>query len=138
MVTFENRSLEKISTPYRRALAERSFAVDFSQDATGFGALYAPDATFKIGAMPTVSGPAAIEGFVANFFSMGLFSSLSHEILEVWDLEKSLIFTALANYKLKDGSVLTLDYVKILEYSNQLISTDRIFIDTHPLLALAD
>jgi len=56
--------------------------------------------------MPRVTGREAIRAFFRQFFSMGLFTKLEHEMLEVWDLDEVLIYSAVAIYTRKDGSQL--------------------------------
>lgn len=127
------KGLDKVKNPQHRALLLRSMTADATLDAKGFGELYTPDATFSIGAIPTVSGRGAIEGFVTQFFKSGNFTGIDHEVLEAWEQPDTLIISAVATFKLTNGVRLAIPYAKIVQYKNGLAQRDRIYIDTAPL-----
>ena len=121
--------------PQRRHLWERSLIGDATLDAGLLASLWHPQGSFQIGAMPQVKGQDAIRGFLERFFSMGLFTRLDHELLEVWDLEAVLIYTATALYTRADGSVLRVPYTNTVKYQDGLFADYRVYIDTAPLMA---
>ncbi|CAN5399572.1 hypothetical protein BH09BAC3_BH09BAC3_37390 [soil metagenome] len=123
---------KEFKNEYRKKLALRSMEHDGLLDAKGFGDLYNKDATFQLGAMPIIVGNKNIEGFVAQFFSMG-FKTISHEFKQVWDLDENLIFEAVATFHKLDGSHIRIPYVNVHTYANNLVQSTKIFMDSKPL-----
>lgn len=118
----------------RQALWEKTLIGDAQRDADLLASLWHPEGSFQIGAMPPVNGRENIRGFFKHFFSMGLFVTLTHEMIEVWDLEDVLIYSATATYTRQDGSQLRLPYTNTVKYRDGLFWDYRVFIDTKPLL----
>lgn len=121
--------------PERLHLWERSLVGDATLDAELLANLWHPQGSFQIGAMPQVTGREAIRGFFEQFFSMGLFARLDHELIEVWDLEDALIYSAVAVYTRADGSTLRVPYTNTVKYEDGLFGDYRVYIDTAPLMA---
>ncbi|CAN5399326.1 hypothetical protein BH09BAC3_BH09BAC3_37380 [soil metagenome] len=126
---------KEISNKERRALWEQSLIYDKTLDGNGLGKMWHPEGTFQIGSMPEVKGNENIAGFFKHFFSMGLFKSLEHEMVEVWDLPEALIYNGIAIYNRPDGSVLRTPYVNVLKYKEGKFWSYNVFIDTKPLMS---
>lgn len=123
----------EIMHPERRALWERSLVADAELDAEALAALWHPEGAVQIGAIPQVTGRENVRSFFAGFFASGLFVRLEHEMLEVWDLDDVLIYSAVAIYTREDGSVLRVPYTNTVKYRDGLFYDYRVFIDTKPL-----
>lgn len=123
-----------IHDPVRRTLHERSLAYDAALDANGLAELWHPDGAVQIGAFPRVQGRTAVQGFFGQFFAMGLFTRLEHELASVWDLPDVLIYEATAIYTKPDGKVLRVPYTNVVRYRDGLFADYRVYIDTKPLL----
>ena len=54
-------------------------------------------------------------------------------MIEVWDLEEVLIYSAIAIYTKPDGSILKTPYTNIVNYKDGLFCDYKVFIDTAPL-----
>lgn len=118
----------------RQHLWQQSLIGDAQLDAQLLASLWHPQGSFQIAALPGVTGRDEIRGFFQHFFSMGLFTKLEHEMVEVWDLEEVLIYSAIAIYTRANGSQLRIPYTNTVKYKDGLFWDYRVFIDTHPLL----
>jgi hypothetical protein len=123
----------QITNKERKALYEKSLIYDATLDGSGLGSLWHPKGKFQIASFPQVEGNQNIAGFFNQFFSYGMFTKLEHEMLEVWDLDDVLIYSALAVYTRPDGSILKTPYTNIVKYKDGLFWDYKVFIDTAPL-----
>ena len=94
-----------------------------------------PEGSFQLGAQPVVTGRDGVRANFAGFFSLGLFTSLTHEMLEVFDLTEILIYRALVTYLREGASPLTVPYMNAITYRDGLFDRYEVFIDTAPLFA---
>ncbi len=122
-----------ITHPERKSLWERTLAADARLDADALAVLWHPEGGVQIGAIPQVKGRENVRKFFAGFFARRLFEKLEHEMLEIWDLDDVLIYSAVAIYTRKDGSVLRVPYTNTVKYRDGLFYDYRVFIDTKPL-----
>lgn len=100
----------KIKDPEKRRLTQFVQKGDLDQDPSQASA-WASDGTFQIGAMPKQTGPEAIRRFLAGFFGAKLFVKLEHQMVEVIESKKRLVYKAVAVYTLKNGNKLNIPYV---------------------------
>ena len=107
------------------------FEVIDRMDAGGFAAAFTEDGHFRFGNWPTVTGRAAIEQTVADFFA-GL-QGLRHEILDVWDEGETVISEVEVTYTRKDGSEVQLPAATIGRRRSGLLADYRIYVDVNPL-----
>ena len=125
----------RINDPIRRDLYERSLVADERLDSDSLAELWHPEGSFQLGAQPVVTGRDGVRANFARFFSLGLFTSLTHEMLEVFDLTEVLIYRALVTYVREGASPLTVPYMNAITYRDGLFDRYEVFIDTAPLFA---
>jgi len=121
--------------PQRESLWRKSLVGDEQLDGNILAELWHPEGSFQIASMPRVTGRENIRAFFKQFFSMGLFTKLEHEMLEVWDMDEVLIYSAVAIYTRKDGSQLRSPYTNTVKFRDGQFWDYRVYIDTHALLA---
>ena len=125
----------RINDPIRRDLYERSLVADECLDSDALAELWHPEGSFQLGAQSVVTGRDGVRANFAGFFSLGLFTSLTHEMLEVFDLTEILIYRALVTYLREGASPLTVPYMNAITYRDGLFDRYEVFIDTAPLFA---
>ena len=109
------------------------FASIDAMDTESFLGFIAPEATFRFGSSPAVSGHAAIRQSVESFFSM--FAALRHDLHRTVAEGNTVVCEGEVTYTRHDGSTITLPFANIFEVENGLISLYRIYIDIGPLFA---
>lgn len=107
-------------------------AVD-TKDTQRFLGFLTPDATFRFGNGPTVSGRTAIGEAVARFFAS--IHALDHRLLATWKDTDSLVCQGDVTYTRHDGSAVTLPFVNLFRLRDSLIREYLIYIDATPLFA---
>ncbi len=111
------------------------FASIDARDATRFAEFLGPDATFRFGNAPPVTGRAAIAQAVAGFF--GTIRALEHRLHEHWQGPDSLVCQGEVTYTRHDGTRLTLPFVDVFRLRAGLIQDYLIYMDITPLYAPA-
>jgi ketosteroid isomerase-like protein len=93
-----------------------------------------PDAVFRYGSAPPVSGEAAIGQAIDAFFrSIG---SLSHRLLDIWSQAPDLLICrGEVTYVRQDGRSVLLPFCNILQLRGERICRYEIYLDPMPLLA---
>jgi len=107
-------------------------AID-TMDATQFGSFIAEDGEFRFASAPVVRGRDAIIAAVDGFF--GTIDGLAHSVTRVWRDGESLACEGEVCYRRKDGNDVIIPFVDVFEFSGELISSYRIYIDISPLYA---
>ena len=108
-------------------------AVD-TKDAARFASHLAPDAIFRYANAPAVSGPAAIEQAVAQFFDA--VHSLRHELLAVWTVDDMAFCKGEVGYVRHDGSEAgPFPFFNLFRMRGDKIAEYLIYVDISPLFA---
>lgn len=124
-----------ITDPKRRALWEKSLIADAALDADALAELFHPEAgSFRIGSLPPVEGREPVREFFKQFFAMGMFTTMKHEMIEVHDLPDVLVYEARVTYTRPNGSTLSVPYVNKIRYRDGLFASYRVFIDRTALM----
>jgi ketosteroid isomerase-like protein len=89
------------------------------------------DATFRFGSAPEICGHAAIREGVNGFF--GTIAGSKHHLDHVMADGSTLVCEGTVQYQCLDGRELTIPFVDIFEYADNLISAYKIYIDISPL-----
>jgi len=114
-------------------LIDNLFAAIDRKDTEQFLGVIAPDARFRFGSAPPVSGHdaigAAVDGFLASI------AGLSHALERVVSSGSALLIEGEVTYTRHDNSEITLPFVNVLEIEDRLISDYKIYIDIGPLYA---
>ena len=112
---------------------DRLYKTIDDMDADKFVAFLDENAKFKFGNAPVVQGKEAIKKAVADFFST--IKGISHNLLNTWIIDKSIITQGEATYTRKDDKAVTIPFVNIFSMDNDLIEDYLIYIDIAPLYA---
>lgn len=115
--------------PDHRAIVAQASHADATLDPDLFVSLFTEDATFQLGGRPEIHGRAALLPFMRTWFSSGLFTSVRHNVQEVFDLADEVVYRAIVTYTRPDGSTLQTPYVNVLRFRDGKFSDYRIFID---------
>lgn len=106
-------------------------AVD-AMDALQYGSFLAEDATLQFANTPAVQGRSIILAGLQRFWS-GI-RGLDHDFINILGTDASLAAEALIDYTRKDGRVVSLPCVTVIERNDDGLATSvRIFIDTAPI-----
>jgi len=115
-----------------RLLEELLHAID-ARDASRFVEFLAPDAVFRFGSAPIVTGRAAIGAAVGEFFRS--IAGLDHRLLGRWVDGDSLACHGEVTYTRHDGSAVTLPFANVFRLRDGLIREYLIYADLAPLYA---
>jgi len=114
-------------------LLEELFHTIDTKDSGKFVGFLTPDATFRFGNAPPISGRAEVEKAVAGFYAT--LKALSHRLLATWEHDDSLVVQGEVTYTRHDGSQVTLPFANIFRLRDGLIHDYMIYADVAPLYA---
>ena len=114
----------------QKCLADLFSAID-RKDADEFISFLSEACVFRFGNVPLVQGSAHISEFVNGFFAS--IKSLSHELVEEWDIPGGKICHGTVSYTRLNNSVLTVPFSNILKSNDDGIYEYLIFADTSEL-----
>jgi ketosteroid isomerase-like protein len=113
------------------SLLEELFRAVDTRDASGFVEFLAPDAVFRFGNAPIITGRAAISTAVSEFFRS--IAGLDHRLLGRWADGDSMACHGEVTYSRHDGSTVTLPFANVFRLRDGLISEYLIYADLSPL-----
>jgi len=105
-----------------------------AQDTPRFVGFLSPDAEFRFGSAPAVSGTAQIAAAVDGFFST--IAGCRHRLGNTWIEDGTIACEGEVTYRRHDGSEITLPFANVFEMAGDLISRYKIYIDIAPLYAV--
>ncbi len=114
-------------------LAKQLFVAIDSKDTEQFLNCIAPDASFRFGSAPAVTGHDAIGAAVGGFFDS--IAGLRHELSQTISSGSALVCEGDVTYTRHDGSEITLPFANVFEFADGLITDYKIYIDIGPLYA---
>jgi ketosteroid isomerase-like protein len=109
------------------------FAAIDAQDGAAFVAYLTEDAIFRFGSAPPVQGRSSIQAAVEGFFAT--IAGCKHTIANSLRQHDTLVCEGEVAYQRHDGGEVVLPFTDVLEYSGELISQYKIYIDISPLYA---
>ena len=109
------------------------FAAIDAQDGAAFVAHLTEDAIFRFGSAPSVQGRSSIQAAVEGFFAT--IAGCRHTIFNSIRQNDTLVCEGEVAYQRHDGREVTLPFTDVFEYSGDLISQYKIYIDIGPLYA---
>ena len=109
------------------------FAAIDAKDSAAFVSHLTDDAIFRFGSAPPVQGRDAIQAAVDGFF--GTILGCAHEIRSTFQCDDTIICEGEVTYQRHDESKVMLPFADVLEYTDDLISHYKIYIDITPLYA---
>mgnify|MGYP001574580600 FL=1 len=110
---------------------EGLFASIDAMDTGKFLGFLADDASFRFGNADPAVGKETIKKAVSDFF--GIINGLSHNIINIWEVDDTIICQGEVTYTKKDGSKITLPFVNIFKMKDNLIKDYLVYIDIGPL-----
>lgn len=127
--TASNKS-QKAEITYTLTAQQIIDAVD-SGDPSVFAKLLTEDSRFRFGNYDVVQGKPAIFEAQTNFYAS--VKSTKHNILRVWQDDKSIVADMMVTYVRHDESTITLPVVDIFEIKDNQIDATLIYMDIGPL-----
>lgn len=115
-----------------RAWWGRLFATIDAGDAARFVDFLTPDAKFRLGNSPSITGTTAILAAVSGFFAA--ITSSRHELLGTWRGTMTAVCEGEVTYTRHDGSVLRVPFVNVFDLCGERIAAYRLYIDNSALL----
>lgn len=109
------------------------FAAVDAKDTAAFVGFLTPDAQFRFGSAPAVSGTEAIAAAVDGFFAT--IAGCRHRIDNTWSRDDTLVCEGEVTYRRHDGTEITLPFADIFDLSGEKISRYQIYMDIAPLYA---
>ena len=104
-----------------------------AMDTEGFLAFLAPDAEFRYGSAPPITGHDGIREAIDGFYSS--IAALSHDVQRIVADDNTVVCEGEVTYTRHDGSAVTLPFCNVFETDAGLITLYRIYIDIAPLYA---
>ena len=104
-----------------------------AMDTEGFLAFLAPDAEFRYGSAPPITGHDGIREAIDGFYSS--IAALSHDVRRIVADDDTVVCEGEVTYTRHDGSGVTLPFCNVFETGAGLITLYRIYIDIAPLYA---
>ncbi len=102
-------------------------------DAKAFASHLAEDCLLRFGNADEVVGRGAIEEAIAGFFTT--INGISHQLVNVWDVDDTTIIQLEATYTRKDDRKVTIPAVAVWRRGDELIDDYRIYVDQAPVYA---
>lgn len=112
---------------------QRLFATIDSGDAAGFVNFLTPDAEFRFGNAPVLTGSQAIRTALVGFFAA--ISSSQHRLHEFWATERLVGCEGSVRYGRLDGSLVSFPFANIFQLRGPEIASYRIYIDNSTLFS---
>ena len=109
------------------------FAAIDANDATAFVGFLTDDAVFRFGSAPAVRGREAIHAAVDGFF--GTIAGCAHAVHRSIRDGATLVCEGKVTYRRHNGTEITLPFIDVLEYEDDLIAHYKIYMDINPLYA---
>ena len=116
-----------------REFAAKVFAAVDTMDDKQLLAFLTEDGSFVFANAEPLVGHSEIGAGVRPFFSM--LTGISHDLIEVWRCDDTIISQLTVTYTRQDGSELTFPGVTIWKMECNLISSYRIYVDNSALFA---
>ncbi len=113
------------------ALLRELFAAIDAMDSERFVRSLTPDAVFRFGSAPPVTGRDAVGDAVGNFFSS--IAGLRHALTMTLSDDGTLVCEGEVTYTRHDGSEITLPFANVFEFEDGLIAHYKIYVDIGPL-----
>lgn len=117
----------------RRQWCAALFGTIDARDSGGFAAYLTPDAQFRYGSAPAVSGSAAIVQALDGFFAS--IAALSHRVTDLWEVAGHLICRGEVTYTRLDGQTVTAPFCNVFTMCDERVSHYEIYLDPTPLSA---
>ena len=114
-------------------LVKRLFAAVESNNVDEYVTYFTPDAIYKISNADPVIGPQGIREFALPVMQM--FKSVSHNIIQMWELEETIICEMEVIYIRNDDKVFKLPCLDIIRLRGDKIQELQAFIDASPAFA---
>lgn len=109
------------------------FAAIDAQDGAAFVAYLTEDAIFRFGSASPVQGRTSIQAAVEGFFAT--IAGCKHTIFNSLRQDDTVVCEGEVAYQRHDGREVILPFTDVFEYSGDLISQYKIYIDVSPLYA---
>jgi len=98
-----------------------------------FTANLAPDVSVVVGNNPPMNGRQAAKEGIGYFFST--IGGIKHHLVNVAEIDGLTFLEANVEYIRKDGKTVTIPAVTVLERSENLVKSLRIYLDVAPVYA---
>jgi hypothetical protein len=98
-----------------------------------FAAGLAPDVKVVVGNNPAMNGREAAREGIGTFFST--IDGIKHHVVNVAEINGVTFLEANVEYLRKDGKTVTIPAVTVLERSENLVKSLRIYFDVAPVYA---
>ena len=101
------------------------------KDTARFVSFLAPESLFRFGNAPPVKGRDNIAQYVQGFFDS--VDSLSHTLIDVWDVPGGIVCHGHVAYTRLSGTVLAVPFTNVFKIGHAGIAEYLIFADTSQL-----
>jgi ketosteroid isomerase-like protein len=115
----------------RQQWCQRLFESIDAKRTREFVSYLTPDARFRFGSAPAVQGETAIIQAVDRFFAS--VASLSHRVLDLWEMPGHVICRGEVRYQRLDGTSVQVPFCDVLVLRGDKIAHYEIYLDPTPL-----
>jgi ketosteroid isomerase-like protein len=114
-------------------ILEKLFGAVERNDVDEYLTCFTDDAEYKAGNFPAVFGPEAIREFAARVIPY--FDKVEHKVKSSWQNGNTIISEMDLVYHRKDGKVVTVPCVDIIQLENGKVKSLRAYLDANPAFA---
>ena len=115
----------------RHARLDDLFAAIDAKETERFLGFLTNGASFRFGSAPAVQGREAIHSAVDGFFST--ITGLSHDVTRIIAEDEVVVCEGEVTYTRHDATGITLPFINVFEFDDELISNYKIYMDIGPL-----
>lgn len=115
----------------KRIMIDQLFVTIDTKDTNAFAGFLADDCIFRFANQAPVTGKQQVADYVAGFFDS--IKSLSHELIDVWELDSEIICHGWVSYTRHSGSIVKVPFANVFKLDNGKICEYLIFADTSEL-----
>lgn len=115
-------------------IVRSAFAAVEANDLDTYVSLFTNDAIYQAANFPPVTGPEGIRQFAAPVMQM--FSQVTHDVKAMWEPERdTVIAEVVLTYTRKDGKVIQLPCLDVIQLSGGKIKSLQAYLDISPAFA---
>jgi ketosteroid isomerase-like protein len=115
------------------SIVKEMFMAAESNNVDEYVSFFTEDALFKVGNLPSVFGPQGIRDFESPVRQV--IRTVSHEVKEMWEQEDVVICEMEITYTRRDGKVLILPCVDVIQMERDKVWKMQAYLDPSPVFA---
>lgn len=111
-------------------LVKQAYAAVEENDVEQYVTFFTGDASYKVGNYDPVIGPEGIRALALPLVDM--FTSVTHDVKSVWELEDTVVVEMDITYSRKDGKVAVIPCVDVIHFAGNKVRELKAYLDPSP------